>query len=95
MDWRVGDALENIANATEKFDFVLVDIWKELYLPCFDLFYPKLNPSAWVLSDNMIYPAHSIQETTIYKNRIQETQAFDTVLLPIGSGIELSFYKKK
>jgi hypothetical protein len=43
----------------------------------------------------MIYPAHSIQETTIYKNRIQETQAFDTVLLPIGSGIELSFYKNK
>jgi predicted O-methyltransferase YrrM len=95
VDFRVGDALKNIANATEKFDFVLVDIWKELYLPCFDLLYPKLNPSAWVLSDNMIYPAHSIHETTIYKNRIQETQAFDTVLLPIGSGIELSFYKNK
>ena len=95
VDWRVGDALENIANATEKFDFVLVDIWKELYVPCFDLFYPKLNPSAWVLGDNMIFPAHSNHEATAYRNRIQETQAFDTVLLPIGSGIELSFYKNK
>ncbi|WP_369753989.1 O-methyltransferase [Flavobacterium sp. WC2409] len=95
VEWRIGDALENIANATEKFDFVLVDIWKELYLPCFDLFYPKLNPEAWVLSDNMVFPPHSLQETTLYKNRILETQAFDTVLLPIGSGIELSFLKNK
>jgi predicted O-methyltransferase YrrM len=93
VEFRVGDALESIANATETFDFVLVDVWKELYLPCLDLFYPKLKTGAWVLADNMIFPPHSLPEATAYRNRVRETQAFDTILMPIGSGIELSLLK--
>jgi predicted O-methyltransferase YrrM len=91
VEFRVGDAIESIKNATETFDFVLVDVWKELYLPCFDLFYPKLKTGAWVLADNMIFPPHSLPEATAYRNRVRETQSFDTILMPIGSGIELSF----
>ncbi len=93
VDFRVGDALESLSAATETYDFVLLDIWKELYVPCFDLFFPKLNKGAWVLGDNMIFPPHSYPEATAYRNRIRETHAFDTVLLPIGSGIETSFYR--
>ncbi len=93
IDFRVGDAIESITNATETFDFVLVDVWKELYLPCFDLFFPKLKTGAWVLADNMIFPPHSLPEAIAYRNRIRETNAFDTVLMPIGSGIEVSFLK--
>lgn len=91
VDFRVGDALQTIKQATETFDFVLVDVWKELYVPCFDLFFPKLNPGAWVVADNMIFPPHSQAETTAYRNRVKATGAFDTLLLPIGSGIELSY----
>ncbi len=93
VKFRVGDALETITNATETFDFVLVDVWKELYLPCFNLFFPKLKKGSWVLADNMIFPPHSLPETTAYRNRVRETKAFDTVLMPIGSGIEVSFFK--
>ena len=93
VEFRVGDALETLNLATETFDFVLVDIWKELYVPCFDLFFPKLKHGAWVLGDNMIFPPHSRPEALAYQNRIRETKAFDTVLLPIGSGIEMSFLK--
>jgi predicted O-methyltransferase YrrM len=93
VEFRVGDAIKSISNATETFDFVLVDVWKELYLPCFDLFFPKLKKGAWVLADNMIFPPHAVPEATIYRNRVRETQAFDTVLLPIGSGIEVSLLK--
>jgi predicted O-methyltransferase YrrM len=92
VEFRVGDALETLAQSTEMFDFVLVDIWKELYVPCFDLFFPKLSKGAWVLGDNMIFPPHSRPEALAYQNRIRETKAFDSVLLPIGSGIEMSFY---
>jgi predicted O-methyltransferase YrrM len=95
VDFRVGDALETIKQAKEQFDFVLLDLWKELYLPCFDLFYPKLNKGAWVVADNMIFPPHSQLDTDAYRNRLKETHNFDSVLLPIGSGIELSFLKKK
>ena len=93
VEFRVGDALETIKNAIETFDFVLVDVWKELYLPCFELFFPKLEMGAWILADNMIFPPHSLPEATAYRNRIRETNVFDTVLMPIGSGIEVSFLK--
>jgi predicted O-methyltransferase YrrM len=93
VSFKIGDALGTIAQITEGVDFVLVDIWKELYVPCFDLFYPKLNKNAWVLADNMILPPHHHIEATAYRNRVRETKAFDTVLLPIGSGIEMSFLK--
>jgi predicted O-methyltransferase YrrM len=93
VDFRVGDALESISTSTEMFDLVLIDLWKELYVPCLNLFLPKLNKGAWIIADNMIYPAHDSKETTAYRNHIREANAFDTVLLPIGSGIEVSYYK--
>ncbi|MBD0368448.1 MAG: methyltransferase, partial [Flavisolibacter sp.] len=90
VEFRVGDALQLIADAPETFDFVLVDLWKDLYVPCLELFFAKLNSGAWVIADNMIYPPHDQPVVTAYRNRIKETAAFDTLLLPIGSGIEVS-----
>jgi predicted O-methyltransferase YrrM len=87
----VGDALNFLENNTTfTFDFVLLDLWKELYIPCFDLFFPKLNEGAYVISDNMLFPPHSRAEMDIYRKHLKETNAFDSVLLPIGSGIEVS-----
>jgi predicted O-methyltransferase YrrM len=94
VEFRIGDALESIDNHPETYDFILLDIWKELYVPCFERFFPKLNKGAWVIGDNMIFPPHSRPEAAIYRQCIRETNAFDTVLMPIGSGIELSFYKR-
>ncbi|WP_255080531.1 O-methyltransferase [Lacihabitans sp. CCS-44] len=93
VEFRVGNALESIKNATETFDFVLLDIWKELYTPCFELFFPKLNIGAWVAADNIIHPPHHKNETDKYLIALKQTNAFDSVLLPIGSGIELSQLK--
>ena len=95
VDFRIGDALEHIKEAKETFDFILVDIWKKLYIPCLDLFYPKLKNKAWVLADNMIFPPQYKNETEAYQNRIRQNGSFTSVLLPIGSGIELSQYHLK
>ncbi|MBC3846315.1 class I SAM-dependent methyltransferase [Winogradskyella echinorum] len=92
VDFRHGDALLNIKNATETFDFVLLDLWKELYVPCFNLFSPKLNDGAWVLGDNMIFPPISKKESEAYQNIIRAKETFTSILLPIGSGIEVSQY---
>lgn len=91
--FEIGDALHFIDQITEGIDFVLLDVWKELYTPCFDLFYPKLNQGAWVFADNMLFPPSSQPEAEAYQKRMKETNAFDSVLLPIGSGIEMSFYE--
>jgi predicted O-methyltransferase YrrM len=91
VEIRIGDALELLKSAPETFDFVLLDLWKELYVPCFDLFLPKLNPGAWVIADNMIHPPFDQAQAAVYRKRVRETNAFDTLLMPIGSGIEVSY----
>ncbi len=93
VEFRIGDALESIDNKQEMYDFILLDIWKELYVPCFERFFPKLNKGAWVIGDNMLFPPSSLPEAAAYRQRVRETNAFDTVLMPIGSGIEVSCYK--
>ena len=47
IDHQVGDAVELIRSLREVIDFVLVDVWKDLYLPCLEAFYPKLTPARW------------------------------------------------
>ena len=46
VDFMVGDAVSMIGELAAGFDFVLVDLWKELYVPCLEAVYPKLNPGA-------------------------------------------------
>lgn len=94
VNFVLGDALEYLKNTTETFDFVLLDLWKELYVPCFDMFFPKLNAGAYIISDNMLLPPHHKTEMEFYRSHLKNTNAFDSVLLPIGSGIEVSFLRK-
>ena len=93
VQFRLGDALDILQDAPEQFDLVLLDIWKRFYLPCFELFYPKLSNGAWVVADNMLHPPEFKPEATAYRARIRETNAFDSILLPIGSGIETSYFR--
>lgn len=90
VEFRVGDALTAIRDASERFDFVLLDLWKDLYVPCFQLFLPKLNADAFVVADNMILPSNHHQAATSYRMAVRKSGMFDSLLLPIGSGIEVS-----
>jgi predicted O-methyltransferase YrrM len=63
---------------------------KDLYIPCFDLFAPKLGAGAMVAADNMIEPSRTRPEAEAYRAHVRASGKFDSVLLPVGSGIELS-----
>lgn len=89
VDIRVGSALETLPRLEGPFDFVLIDLWKELYVTCLDLVYPKLARGAFVAADNMIYPEFARPDAIAYQQRIRQLE-FDSISLPIGSGIELS-----
>jgi predicted O-methyltransferase YrrM len=41
VDLRTGHALETIPTLADGIDFVLVDLWKDLYVPCLELFFSK------------------------------------------------------
>jgi predicted O-methyltransferase YrrM len=93
VDFRLGDALESLAKLKGSVDFVLLDLWKNLYIPCFDLFYPRLRKGAFVIADNMTYPESSRPHAEAYRKHIRTKAGIESVLLPVGSGIELSRYK--
>ncbi|PCI23222.1 MAG: methyltransferase [Piscirickettsiaceae bacterium] len=90
VEFKNGDALASLADIQEPIDFVLLDLWKRFYIPCFDLIYPKLADGAMIAADNMRYP-ESVRETADnYRAHVKIHDKMDSVLLSVGSGIELS-----
>ncbi|MBO9468898.1 DUF1442 domain-containing protein [Endozoicomonas sp. G2_2] len=88
IDFQVGDAVEMIDELTDPIDFVLLDLWKDLYMPCLKAFYPKLAPGAIVVADNMLRPGgENVQR---YGQAVRAKAGIDSVLLPVGSGLEVS-----
>ncbi len=90
VEWVTGDALETIAARPGPFDFVLLDLWKSAYVPCFEAFLPKLAPGALVAADNMTRPV--TEHAPLYQQRVRGTPGMESLLVPIGNGVELSRY---
>ena len=90
VEFRCGDALEVVAADQGEWDLVLLDIWKDLYLPCFEAVYPRLAEEGVIVSDNMIYPEGARDAVRRLRAAIRAKGDLQTVLLPLGSGIELT-----
>lgn len=90
IDFQIGDAVQMIKDLAVKVDFILVDLWKDLYLPCLEAFYPKLNPGAVIVADNMLRPGDD--NVKAYGTAVRAKPGITSVLLPVGSGIEISRY---
>lgn len=88
--WQCGDAVELLTDLPSSVDFVLIDLWKDLYVPCFQQLRPKLAANAVIVADNMLHPPMVREDAEAYRRAIRQDGAFHSVLLPIGSGIELS-----
>jgi predicted O-methyltransferase YrrM len=91
VDFKVGDALAAIAAMPAGIDFVLLDLWKDMYTPCLEAFYPKLNPGAIIVADNMIMPGGD--GIAQYAAAVRTKPDLDSILVPVGSGLEISRYK--
>jgi predicted O-methyltransferase YrrM len=94
VEFVTGDALEVLAATPGPLDFVLIDLWKELYIPCFDLVYPKLSEGAFVAADNILFPDFWRAEMTTYRKHVRSQPGIQSVLLPVGSGVELSRFAR-
>jgi len=92
VEFRLGDARELITALDGPFDFVLIDLWKDLYIPCFDLIYPKLVPGALIAADNMLEPKQHREHAEAYRRHIRTKKGIESILLAVGSGVELSRY---
>jgi predicted O-methyltransferase YrrM len=94
VEFKVGDALASIEMLDEPIDFVLIDLWKDLYVPVFERLYPRLRSGALLAADNVLAPAASAAVTALYVTTVKLKPGIESVTVPIGNGIELSRYAK-
>lgn len=90
VEFYCGDALEVVPQLSGPFELVLLDIWKNLYVSCFEAVYPKLAEEGIIATDNMIYPEGARDSARALRKAAHSKGDLQTVLLPLGSGIELS-----
>jgi predicted O-methyltransferase YrrM len=90
VEFRCGDAVALLADNHGPWDVVLLDIWKDMYVPCFEAVYPALAEEAIIVSDNMIYPEGAREAVRAYRAAVKAKADLQTALLPLGSGIEVS-----
>lgn len=89
-EFHAGDCLETLKTLPGPFDFVLLDVWKDLYLPCFELVHPKLAPGGMIVADNMLLPEIVRPQAEAYRARVRAAGDMDSVLIEVGNGIEIS-----
>jgi predicted O-methyltransferase YrrM len=88
VDVKLGDALETLKDVPAPIDFVLLDGWKDLYLPVLRMMEPKLRPGAVVLADNIKTFRRSLAP---YVDHVQNGRnGFRSVTLPLADGFEYS-----
>ncbi|AAW60312.1 O-methyltransferase [Gluconobacter oxydans] len=90
VDFRHGDALSLIGRMDDGIDFVLMDLWKDLYVPCLEAVLPKLAPGAIIVADNMRVPGG--EDARKYQQAVRAIPHMLSVPLPVGTGLEVSRY---
>ena len=90
VEFHAGDCLETLENLPGPFDFVLLDVWKDAYIPCFELVHPKLAPGGVICADNMLIPESVRAQAEAYRARVRQAGDMDSVLVDVGNGIEIS-----
>jgi predicted O-methyltransferase YrrM len=88
VDIREGDAMKTLASLDGHIDFLLLDGWKDVYLPMIKMLSHKMRAGSVVLADNIFTFKKTLRP---YVAHMQDrTNGFESVTLPIGHGMEYS-----
>jgi predicted O-methyltransferase YrrM len=88
VDVLEGDAMKTLANVEQPIDFLLLDGWKDIYLPMIEMLAPKMRAGAVVLADNIFTFKKTLRPYVVYMQ--DRANGFDSVTLPLGHGMEYS-----
>jgi predicted O-methyltransferase YrrM len=90
-DWvtiQPGDARQTLAAIDTPVEFVLLDGWKNLYLPVLHLLEPRLTPGALVIADDTISLAAEMGDYLGYVR--DPANGYLSVLFPDADGLEIT-----
>jgi len=87
---RLGDALQTLADVEAPIDLVLLDGWKDLYLPVLKILTPKLRHGSVVLADNIFTFRKDLRPYVDYMQRGENGVVSTT--LHIADGFEYSVF---
>lgn len=90
VEFRHGDAVKLLADQPGPVGFVLMDLWKDLYIPCLEQVAPLLRPGGVILADNMTFPAAARANADAYMAAVRAMPDMQAALLPIGNGTDLA-----
>ena len=89
IDLRVGDAFETLKSGLGGgIDLLLLDGWKEAYLPMLRFLEPKLSPNALVVADDLDIAPEALAPYLDYVRK--PGNGYVSVEMPLGDRIELS-----
>jgi predicted O-methyltransferase YrrM len=82
--------MQTLADVEAPIDMVLLDGWKDGYLPILKLLKPKLRPRAIVLADNIFTFKKALRPYVEYVQK--EGNGFVSSTLHISDGFEMSVF---
>ncbi len=90
VEIRTGNAMETLRDVEAPIDMVLLDGWKDAYIPLLKMLTPKLRRGSVVFADNVKIFKNSLRP---YVEYVQDRRnGFVTATLNAGSGFEYSVY---
>ena len=87
----LGDALELLPALSGPWDLVFLDPEKELYEQAWKSFSDKVRIGGVVVADNVVSHASDLSG---YVTMIRSDDRFETVTVPIGQGLEISYRRR-
>jgi predicted O-methyltransferase YrrM len=88
VEIRQGDAFETLARDNSPIDLLLLDGWKELYLPLLKQLEPRLHPGAAIIGDDLKLMPEML--ASYLKHVREESNGYLSLELPMDDGIEIS-----
>lgn len=90
-DWvtiLLGDARQTLATIDAPVGFVLLDGWKNLYLPVLQLLEPRLTPGALILADDTVSMAEEMPDYLAYIR--DPAHGYLSIPFPESDGLEIT-----
>lgn len=72
IEVRIGDALDTLKNYNESIDMLLLDGWKDLYLPLFQMLAPNFHSNTVIYVDNA-----DMSETRSFLKKVSENDKYE------------------